>query len=313
MSGQQGIRAGRSAHRRLWREDSGMRRAAIGTAGWTRTAMRDRIAGFARSRHTWLCAVLLAGVALVTWDVLSYGPLTRLDWATHLYVEKHVRGAWWWLCYAGSLMGNEWVLYVPLGLTSLIAAAWHRSLRPLAVTAGVCIWLVLFIPLFKIEVSRSWPRSGVDLMFYPGGSEFPSGHDVNAIVIWGLFLELLASSSRRAARWLPVRTRRWLVVVATAAAGLGMVGLDYHWLSDVLAGWMLGAAIFIAILALDPFRPLREVAVTGDKPRGAGPVRRWITARRGRRPGPAAAGGHSPAAPPARPSRDHAQRAWQDI
>jgi membrane-associated phospholipid phosphatase len=287
-----------------------MRRAALGTAGRARTAMRDRLAGFTRSRHTWLCAVLLAGVALVTWDVLSYGPLTRLDWATHLYVEKHVRGAWWWLCYAGSLMGNEWVLYVPLGLTSLIAAAWHRSLRPLAVTAGVCIWLVLFIPLFKIEVSRSWPRSGVDLMFYPGGSEFPSGHDVNAIVIWGLFLELLASSSRRAARWLPVRTRRWLVVVATVAAGLGMVGLDYHWLSDVLAGWMLGAAIFIAILALDLLRPLREETAAGGRPAPAGGVRRWLpAARRGRRPGPAAAGGgpldasQAPPAPPAGTAR----------
>lgn len=237
----------------------------------TRTWLRDLV----RSRRTWLCVALLVGVALVTWDVLSYGPLTRLDWWTHLYVATNVHGGWWWLCDLPTFLGNQWVLLTPLGVLSLCTAARYRSLRPLAVPAGVCIWLLIFVPLFKDAISRSWPRSGVDLMFYPGGSEFPSGHAINAIVIWGMFLELLAATSH-ADRWLSERARRWLTAAVTGIAGLGMVGVDYHWLSDVFAGWLLGAAIYVVFLALDFFRPLREVR-TGLRPVNTSFVPGWVT------------------------------------
>lgn len=242
-----------------------------------RSATGAWLRGVVRARRTWLCVALLLGVALVTWDVLSYGPLTRLDWWTHLYVARNVRGVWWWLCNVPTFLGNQWVLLTPLGVLSLAAAVRYRSLRPLAVPTGVCLWLLIFIPLFKDAVSRSWPQSGVDLMFYPGGSEFPSGHAINAIVIWGMFLEMLAATSAQADRWLSERARRYLTAAATGLAGIGMVGVDYHWLSDVFAGWMLGAALYLVFLAFDFFRPLRE-ARTGLRPANSSFVPDWVIA-----------------------------------
>jgi membrane-associated phospholipid phosphatase len=68
---------------------------------------------------------------------------------------------------------------------------------------------------------------------------FPSGHSLNAIVIAGIVAYLLIL--RQETRWARIAT-------ATAAAffavtmGLSRVYLGHHWLTDVIAAWMLGAA-----------------------------------------------------------------------
>lgn len=74
---------------------------------------------------------------------------------------------------------------------------------------------------------------------YDFSPSFPSGHSLNAIVIAGIvaYLVILRQESRRAR-------------IATAAAaaffavtiGLSRVYLGHHWLTDVIAAWLLGAA-----------------------------------------------------------------------
>ncbi len=215
-------------------------------------------------KQKWACALLLAGFVAVTADVLASGPLTRLDWAVHLFVEKHVQGLWWQLSDLAARAGGEWVLTVPLAVLSLVAAIRYRSVRPLAIVFVVCVTLVVVVPGIKILTGRTPPAEGVDLVF-TDETEYPSGHAVNAIVLWGTFLELATSTSRQVQRLLPPRRRYVLVALAAGAAGLGMVGMDYHWLTDALAGWMLGAAMYIGLLAWDPFRPLREKREAGGK------------------------------------------------
>ncbi|HET6270910.1 MAG TPA: phosphatase PAP2 family protein [Arthrobacter sp.] len=74
---------------------------------------------------------------------------------------------------------------------------------------------------------------------YDYSPAFPSGHSLNAIVIAGIVAYLLIL--RQETRWARIAT-------ATAAAffavtmGLSRVYLGHHWLTDVIAAWMLGAA-----------------------------------------------------------------------
>jgi membrane-associated phospholipid phosphatase len=74
---------------------------------------------------------------------------------------------------------------------------------------------------------------------YDYSPSFPSGHSLNAIVIAGIVAYLLI---------LRQETKRARTATATAAAifavtiGLSRVYLGHHWLTDVIAAWMLGAA-----------------------------------------------------------------------
>lgn len=201
---------------------------------------------------------LLAGFASVTADVLLSGPLTRLDWAVHVFVERQMhRPWWWWLARILKLAGHQVVLTAPLGALCLFAAIRYRTWRPVLVVFLVAGALAVIVPGLKILTGRTPPNEEVDLVF-TGETEYPSGHAVNAIVLWGAFLELARSTFRRVARWAPPRRRNALIAAAAAAAGLGMVALDYHWLTDVLAGWMLGTAMLVGLLRWDPFGPIAE-------------------------------------------------------
>lgn len=210
---------------------------------------------FGRGR-AWACVGLLAATAAITVDITYRGPLERLDLVlSQQWFPPPAHSAAWWFWWLLAQVGNEYVLIPPLGACCLIAAARLRSIRPIVVTFCVCATLALVIPGIKIVTGRTAPRSGYDAMF-ADGNEFPSGHAVNAIVIWGAALEMLVLAFPVVERWLTVRVRRVLVVVGSTAAGIGMVGLNYHWFTDALAGWLLGAMFFLVFLGLDVFAPL---------------------------------------------------------
>jgi membrane-associated phospholipid phosphatase len=74
---------------------------------------------------------------------------------------------------------------------------------------------------------------------YDYSPSFPSGHSLNAVVIAGVVAYLVI---------LRQKTRQSRIATAAAAAcfaitiGLSRVYLGHHWLTDVIAAWMLGAA-----------------------------------------------------------------------
>jgi undecaprenyl-diphosphatase len=74
---------------------------------------------------------------------------------------------------------------------------------------------------------------------------FPSGHtaDTTAFVVSLLLIMWCAINVSR-----PVKN--WVTVVGTStflAMGLTRLVLNVHWLSDVLAGWCIGAAVGLAV------------------------------------------------------------------
>ena len=72
------------------------------------------------------------------------------------------------------------------------------------------------------------------------GSSFPSGHAAYSIVWIALAVALSRAVPRLAGRAAVLTS----AVLFAAAIGLTRVELRVHYLTDVLAGWALGATVF---------------------------------------------------------------------
>jgi len=117
------------------------------------------------------------------------------------------------------------VLIIARRCAALLAFAATESLTPLTSN------------LLKHLADRPRPP---DAMLHANGSSFPSGHAAYAGAT-AIALVLLFAS--------PGRSRRgWWLVAAAAAAGMcwSRTYLQVHWLSDVIAGALLGIGITLA-------------------------------------------------------------------
>jgi membrane-associated phospholipid phosphatase len=78
-----------------------------------------------------------------------------------------------------------------------------------------------------------------------GGFSFPSGHAVQAVVVWGTLAALAAASTNA---W-PKKVGAWAAAgLVCVLVGLSRLYLGAHWLSDVGAGLTLGALWLSAVL-----------------------------------------------------------------
>jgi membrane-associated phospholipid phosphatase len=125
-----------------------------------------------------------------------------------------------------------WLVLIP-GALLLI----RRRARLAVYLAVTGIGALLLDPSLKTLVGRIRPVVDVPVTTAPGNS-FPSGHALGSSVVYGALLLV----------FLPIVAPRWrtalitLVAVIVVAIGLTRIALGVHFLSDVLAGWLLGAA-----------------------------------------------------------------------
>jgi membrane-associated phospholipid phosphatase len=96
---------------------------------------------------------------------------------------------------------------------------------------------LLLDPSLKTLVGRVRPVVDVPVAVAPGNS-FPSGHALGSMVVYGSLLLV----------FLPTVAPRWrkpfiaAIALVIVAIGVTRVALGVHYISDVLAGWCLGAA-----------------------------------------------------------------------
>jgi membrane-associated phospholipid phosphatase len=135
-------------------------------------------------------------------------------------------------------------VYLPLFAAVAAWLAWQRLPR-LAAFVVVTVGLSpLLNALVKHAVDRARPVLP-DPVAHVGGMSFPSGHAqsamVGALVLLLVFLPLL----RGVWRWVAVGG----AVAYVLAIGFARVTLGVHYVSDVLAGYALGAAWVAAMIA----------------------------------------------------------------
>ncbi|MEV4615594.1 phosphatase PAP2 family protein [Kitasatospora sp. NPDC049258] len=196
-------------------------------------------------------AVLLAVLAVVSWQVAAEGPLLGLDRsarrATYEFRHQLHSTAVNHLGAALSDLGGNVPAFPLLLLGGAFAALlWRRADTPrwwlplpVAVLAGVLV-PALVVP-GKAYFARPGPF-GVPLSADQLGW-YPSGHTATSTIAYGTVALLVG-------RALAVRARRRLYAATAllcAGVGWGLMWSDYHWLLDVLASWCLGGLVLLAL------------------------------------------------------------------
>jgi len=216
----------------------------------------DRYGG----RGWWPEIGLVAGFALVT-AALAAGLLYDLDLAARDWSDAHRPRPVYLAARVLNFVGSANLVAPIVGLVCAAAAVRLRSVRPvLPVVAGFVLAYGLVVPL-KMVADRAAPHSPAadpELIFHhPPGWSYPSGHVANAVYLYGVLavaIDLLLRSAGRPV--LPPAARR-LVRVAPAAVVLATTTyLGFHWLTDGLAGLLIG--LFISRLVQRLPSPQRQ-------------------------------------------------------
>jgi membrane-associated phospholipid phosphatase len=209
-----------------------------------------------RWRSLWLVPGLPALVlAVLTINVLVTGPLVAADQRVHTTVQALGQSpSWTWLQRPSELiveLADPRVAVFLLAACALAVCARRRSLRPILTAAVAVVLLLVTVIPGKILIGRLGPGRVRPLA--GGAGSFPSGHtttaSVCAVLIVVLLLPYLPAWTRRAALAAPPV---WGLLV-----GAALVWRNYHWCTDVVAGWALAVIIIQATLRLTRGGPSR--------------------------------------------------------
>lgn len=208
----------------------------------------------------WYSLGLLAVVAFVFAGVgvhpADQAPRTSLafigewDQAVHGWMEDVRNGPLTAVARALNLLGAG-VVTIPV---RILVGAWlvvQTRWRAFAVWVMTAAVAELLLTVAKSTFHRGRPP---DPLVDTGGSfSFPSGHAVagGAIAVALVLVVMPAGPARR--RW------EWAAGAFAFVMGLSRVYLGAHWLSDVVAGVLLGAGVAVAVAAV--VTEIRDVAL----------------------------------------------------
>ena len=204
-------------------------------------------------RHVWGGAMValafgavLGASALVGWILSTVDDdrgFARFDEAVSEWGSEHATPFSTDVLRLITYLGSTVVLVLLMTVVGLVVVwrrAGHRwSVLGFLLTVGVGVSLIN--NALKWIVMRDRPQIGQ--LVGSGGSSFPSGHSASAAACWAA-LALVVSSRM----WL--RHRRWVAAAAVAIAVLvaaSRVMLGVHWLTDVIAGVVVGWTWFFLV------------------------------------------------------------------
>lgn len=150
-----------------------------------------------------------------------------------------------WLTYLPPIL-QAWV---PIVLAALmVRRVWGPFLRWERVVAAACVGLVLadqFRVTLAFTFGRYWPETWVNdnpslirdgaYGFHPfhfgsAYESFPSGHAARTLAVAAIV-------------WIAYPRWRWACGLASVAVAAGLLGMDYHFVGDVIAGAFVGGIV----------------------------------------------------------------------
>ena len=146
------------------------------------------------------------------------------------------------------------IAFVAFGLRTLVTARWHKW-QAVLLLCGITLAVAETIKdELKFAFGRTWPETWINNNpsligngtygfnpFHGGGgyNSFPSGHTTAACAV-------------AAVLWVAYPKLRPLCVLMVAAVVVGLIGADYHFVSDIVAGGFLGASTgWLAVVLWD--------------------------------------------------------------
>lgn len=171
---------------------------------------------------------------------------------------------------------------VGMPIVASILTAWltflSRTLRPIILVGGAAAVSIYATTVGKRLVGRTRPDHSEAVPPFEHSPSFPSGHTLNTTVVIGVLLYVLCLQFHQL--WVRI-TAIVAGVIFILAMGLSRVFLGHHWLTDVTAGWLLGAAwVGIVILAHRLFHLTRRKQHVGPAPTFDHPVVRDVVAEK---------------------------------
>lgn len=211
-----------------------------------------------------LAALMGMGSAVLLDDVLDNKDLARFDRPVAHWLATHREP---WLTSAllvVTRMGDA--VWQTVWVVAVCLVAVYRSRSPLPAAAGAFggAGIGLLIVTAKHLVGRQRPKLASEIIPVDGFS-FPSGHAAGAAAVgivcaWVLCRWVVHRTTAQVAVWGATLTVVMLI-------GFSRVYLGVHYVTDVLAGWLVGAAwagVVIVISSWWPVARRRGVALNGN-------------------------------------------------
>src|SRR4051812_41206035 len=192
---------------------------------------------FARNSAVGFLAVVLGALLLALAVRMSAAPVVQLDRAVAGDLNAAVAPRPWLVTAPPVLTAPRSAITTWVVLTILTVVLLVRRRTRLALYVAVTgLGAATLSPLIKHIVDRLRPVVDIPVAT-AGGPSFPSGHTLGATVWVGVVLLVLLPVVPAVRRRLAVAVGVALVVVV----GLTRIALGVHFLSDVLAGWLVGS------------------------------------------------------------------------
>jgi len=197
-------------------------------------------------------SLFFIGFIVVTQQVITNGQLIALD-AKIANAGRTDFPSWIdFLLMRIDDLGLRGLTATALMIAAIYIARRFKTWRPLNLAILSLIALNLTVGLAKLLIGRTKPQLNVDLI-YAGGLSYPSGHASNALLSWGVLAYLIY----RYAHVDRYRGRLASTGVALISLSVCVVSLfrNTHWLSDLVGGLFIGAALLVMVIAVDRFVP----------------------------------------------------------
>ncbi|WP_426998188.1 phosphatase PAP2 family protein [Pseudarthrobacter sp. N5] len=157
---------------------------------------------------------------------------------------------------------------IGMPILASILTAWltwtSRTWRPFILVGSAAAVSVTATSVGKTLFGRTRPDHADAVPPYESSPSFPSGHTLNSTVVIGVVVYLACLELQRTVTRVAVITAG---VVFVLAMGLSRVFLGHHWMTDVLAAWLLGLAwVGLVILAHRLFHLTRRKEHAGPAP-----------------------------------------------
>lgn len=188
----------------------------------------------------------------------TFAPIGRADQAMYDAIDEIRNVVFSASARALNVIGGGLVT-IPLRIAVAAWLAWRRRWRAFAAWALTWAMAEILLSAAKAFFHRGRPPAR---LVATAGFAFPSGHAVaGAATAVALVLVLLPAGRNR---------RKWEAIAVAFASlmALSRVYLNAHWLSDVVAGVLLGMAVALGSAAL--VTEIRDVAIRRRAPPGPG-------------------------------------------
>jgi undecaprenyl-diphosphatase len=201
-------------------------------------ARRHAVAGF---------LACVAGFVLVL--VLAYwvGPAERLDRNVLDALSTRTDTFANEFAYVGFQVVNFRPTWVLVGAIAVLIALAQWRIRDAVIAAALVAGTGgLDLALKTLLANPRYQPVPIDSNAYPWEDAFPSGHAAGSLAFSLAFLTVVPPSWQR-----PTAAAG---IVFTLYISFGVLVLNYHYPSDVLAGWLLAAGWWFALLSLPWFK-----------------------------------------------------------